>query len=471
CWLGGFGTARDGSTIVTFQASSGGDVYREPRPYGISMEGGDFTPLHGAFGRSPRVSPDGRRVLFSRGGSTWTRRHYRGPDARDVWMFDREDGTFHRLTTWPGNDGRARWAGNDAFVFLSDREDGCVNLYRKTLQDADRPARRLTHFTDRDVTHFDLSHDGGIAVFTAWDRVYRLDLLDPGAEARALALNASGDDTDRIRLQAVQRKVSRAALSPDGKVMATVAYGEVFVRNVGKDKPTRRVTRHPAREQDVTWSPDGTRLYFTSDRDGTESIYAAEVVLTRSEVKKAVGESDEDEKKASDGEEKEPTVEERAKRWHDALTFRIDPVVVAATNDRDPRPSPDGKSLAYRRGNGEIVVRDLEADEDRTLVKGWDGWIGFTWSPDGRWIAYAQNDLDFNRDIWMVRSDGSSPAVNVTRHPDNDWAPRFSADGKILAFLSQRKNDETDVWMVHLDRSMEALTKPERAARGRRQGR
>ena len=63
--------------------------------------------------------------------------------------------------------------------------------------------------------------------------------------------------------------------------MAHVAYGEVFVRNVEDGSPTRRVTHSQAREQDIAWSPDGLKLYFSSDRDGTESIYAATVTLTR----------------------------------------------------------------------------------------------------------------------------------------------------------------------------------------------
>ena len=74
--------------------------------------------------------------------------------------------------------------------------------------------------------------------------------------------------------------------------------------------------------------------------------------------------------------------------------------------------------------------------------------VEFQWSPDSKWIAFAQDDRDFNRDIWLVPIDGSKAPQNITRHPDNDRAPRFSADGKLLAFLSDRVNNEGDVFVV-----------------------
>ena len=87
--------------------------------------------------------------------------------------------------------------------------------------------------------------------------------------------------------------------------------------------------------------------------------------------------------------------------------------------------------------------------------------MGWRWSPDSRHIAYAQSDMNFNRDIWIVPADGSAPAVNITRHPNEDSSPRWSADGRILAFLSDRVNDEMDVWRVYLDKDLESYTPKE----------
>lgn len=512
CRLAGFGVDGGGNDTLMFDAFWEGDVYRSPRPFMISLDGGEPRRVHDAFGWHPTVSPDGRRVAFTRGGSDWARRGYRGPDNRNVWIFNRDDGSFQQVTEWTGNDGMARWLGNDKLVFLSDRELDCVNLYVLTLGDDDSKARRLTSFDENDIQDLDVSTDGRVAVFVCWDTIYRLDLTTPGAAATPLAINAAEDERDNYLDKTIDRTVTQAALSPDGKVMAYVAYGEVFVRNVEEKSQTQRVTHSDARESDIAWSPDGLKLYFVSDENGTDSIYFATVTLTRDEVKKAFKEAttpptpraenqdeadaatqpagtdekaaaasqptttqctatsapaDEsdapDDEAAEDKDEKEPkeTKEKDASRWQDAIKFDIAPLIVGTDNDRAPSPSPDGKLLAFRRNLGDLVILDLASNETRRLVAGWDPGLECRWSPDSRLIAYQQSDLNFNTDIWIVPADGASPPINITRHPDNDFSPRWSADGKILAFLSERVNEEYDVWMVYLDPDLEAYTPKE----------
>ena len=521
--LTGFGVDEAGNEVVTLASFREGDNYSAPRPYMCAITGGDIVRLHDAFGRYPKISPDGRKVLFTRGGSHWSRRHYRGPDARDVWLYDRMDHSFTRLTHWEGNDARACWVGNDEALFLSDRELDCVNVYRMDVDQGDRRARRITNFSEDDVQDLDVSLDGSTAVLMAWDTLYTLNLTDPGAQPVALTITANEDEDDNFQLKSINREVDEAALSPDGKVMAFAAYGEVYVRNIEEKSPTRRVTDSHAREGSLAWSPDGLKLYFVSDRDGTDSIYAATVALTRGEVKEEFDKAlkpPAEEKKEEESKEKaeeaapkedeqkpeptaEPVKEEGAEeekpapneeqeeqedadkdkeskkkgkkkdkeeelpkelkpeRWHDALKFNIEPVVQTAENDRAPAPSPDGKSLAFRRSRGDLMILDFESGETRRLVEGWDPGLEVRWSPDSRHIAYAHNDLDFNSDIWIIPADGSAPAVNVTRHPDNEYSPRWSADGKILAFVSERVEEEFDVWAVYLDKDLEVLTPKE----------
>jgi len=602
-----FGTDEAGREVVTFHTTLEGDVYRENRPYMVSTDGGDIRRLHDAFGSTPAVSTDGRRICFTRGGYSdgWDRRHYRGPENADVWLFDRGDGSFRRLTAHRGNDGLAKWGGRRTILYLSDRELDCVNLYRMSAADGEETSARITSFTEADVHGFDVSTDGAIAVLGVWDTLYRLNLNDPNAEPEALPLEAVEDEKDNYELKEIGREVSEAALSPDGQVMAMIAYGEVYVRNMKDGSATRRVTATHARERHPAWSPDGLMLYFTSDMDGTESIYAATVKKTRGEVKDAfdeatgkkkeeeVAKEESNEQEAEDrpsagaegddpaeapaaddpvsgvwtgtaevpdegpipfslslslqknntvtgtldagpysgpatgtwdpdgkalqlsvtageeeliitftlvievgsargtataddttvdisatrtgdlaeedksGEETEGKEQEKEEelppelqpdRWHDALTFKIEPVVQRNTHDRMPAPSPDGKALAFRSGLGDIHILDLETREIRALVTGWDASVHWRWSPDSRYLAFVQSDLNFNEDIFIVPADGSKKPVNITRHPDSDLTPRWSADGKILSFVSERIDEEFDVWMVYLEKDLEALT-------------
>ncbi len=500
-----------GDEVITFSASLEGDNYRSPRPYMISTDGGEIRRVHDAFGSHAIVGPHGRRAAFTRGGARWSRRHYRGADRRNVWMYERADGTFKQLTHWDGNDGQAKWVGEDGLLYLSDRELNTVNLYRMDAERGDKNNTRLTSFEDNDIHAFDVSADGATVVLTAWDTLYTLDLTERDPTPKPLQISANEDEADNYEIKAINKTVREAALAPDGKVMAFIAYGEVYVRNIEEKSPTVRVTHDHARQKNVAWSPNGLKLYFVDDSDGTESIYEATVALTRSEVKedfeKATkppeeeedeeateekpAEEDEDEAASDDdkgdeegeesesGEEEEDQEDEDDKadekkkdeelpkelqpdRWHDALKFNIEPVVQTEHNDRNPSPSPDGKSLAFRRGRGDLMILDLQTKETRTLVTGWDTGLSWRWSPDSKHIAYDQNDMNFNSDIWIVPADGSGEAVNITRHPDNDGNPRWSADGKILSFVSERVNEEYDVWMVYLDKDLEVLTPKER---------
>ncbi|MFK7960780.1 MAG: S41 family peptidase [Phycisphaerales bacterium] len=601
----------DGEEMILFSGRLDSDVYRDGRPYKVSPDGGPIHHVHGAFGVHPVASPDGERIMFARAGyfDGWERRHYRGAENQDVWIADAAGEDFTRLTEWEGNDGKARWMDDDTVLYLSDRADRSVNLYRRNVGQPETRARKLTDFDGTDIHDWDLSADGSTAVLMSWQDLYVMDMSARRPSAKKIAITAIDDVRDRQTFVAVGRNVSDAALSPDGTMMAMVAYGEVFVREMGADGEARRVTKTHAREGDVVWSPDGLHLYFTSDRDGTDSIYAASVARTRGEVKDAFdrmtgrtveedeaddaegdgdaggdgdgenaaadadpitgtwsgrvdapgvgpldftmeleggpdglvrgtlqtdvasasitgtynsdtgaisltfdvdggmqasftgtvrngsldgtmdfgGEevpfaanrtaapdaaSDDDDNDASDGDdtakdddakdEDDPALD--PKRWRDAIEFTIEPVVKRLSNDRGAAPSPDGKHLLFRGIRGNLHIKDLATGEVSNLTEHWDAGSSGVWSPCSRYIAVTQSDLDFNRDIHIHAVDGSFEPINITRHPDNDGSPSWSADSKLLAFVSERVNEQFDVWMVPLAREFESLAGPDRDA-------
>ena len=59
-----------------------------------------------------------------------------------------------------------------------------------------------------------------------------------------------------------------------------------------------------------------------------------------------------------------------------------------------------------------------------------------TFSPDGKYIAYASNKTG-NFDIWMQPLEGG-PATQLTDDPANDTQPNWSPDGRSIAFRSER---------------------------------
>lgn len=514
------GAYAPGGASLTVHGRIEGDVYRASRPYLVPGEGGPLRRLHDAFGSEASISPDGRFVAFTRGESSWSRRNYRGPDSREVWLYDLAEARFTQVTSWAGNDGMPHWAGRRRLLFVSDRLHERCNVFVTELTEDGQghlPPLPLTEFRDRDVSDLDVSAGGTRAVCAAWDALYRLELA-PGAPGgpQRIEIEAPADAPDTRRLQPVDREVSEAALSPDGKTLAVVAYGEVFVRALGDHEPTRRVTHSAARERGLAWSPDGVRLYFTSDRDGGDSIYAAEVLLTKAELKaryasataplsstsvaapdssaplapeeptsetssedpgaegpaepgaspepeskSAPSKSDPDSKSSSSKQKRKgPKEPSPGERWADALRFEVAPVVRYETQDRDPSPSPCGKWLAFRRGLGDLWLLDLASGEARPFLRGWDSNLHWRWSPDGRWLAYSQQNRNFNSEIYLAPVDGSRPAQNVSMHPDDDYDPVWAADGKSLAFVSSREGS-ADVYLLYLDRALEGMDRRE----------
>ena len=228
----------DGGSVLV-SASREGDVYRGVRPYGIAVEGGPIRRLTDAFGGAPVMSPDGKRIAFERGGSRWSRRHYRGPDDRDVWIYTISDGTFTRITGWEGNDGQPRWKDTETLMYMSDREGETVNLYELRVGRDESTARRLTDFSGKDVQSFDVSTDASVCVVHTWDTLYTLDVSKRSPDVRAISITAPEDELTDFTIKTVASDVTEAALSPDGQVMAVIAYGDVYVRNIDDGSPTR----------------------------------------------------------------------------------------------------------------------------------------------------------------------------------------------------------------------------------------
>lgn len=506
------GFSPDGKFIL-FTANLESSVYRGTRLYQVSVEGGPIQRLTDAFGSSPRMSPDGASVVFHRGRAEYTRPRYVGSGSSDLWRLTLANGQFQQLTTSPFSDADGFTLADGSVVYASSRDGANWNLYRLApgATDAQAPTA-LTSFSaakwegapptiGHGVRDLNIGGGGNTAVFAVWDKLYTLDLRTPGAAPVVVSVAASADrgELDQTRMN-LAREVTEQAVSPDGKTIALIARGELFVRSTEENRPTRRVTFTAGRERELAWSPDNRVLYFSSDESGPSRLYYATVSLAREDIASPASESadeakadeakkdeakkgDEkkDEPKAAEGEpadkaEKKPSKKkiDYAKRWAESLRFEVKPLepagLAAGANDgllgaeyRSPRPSPDGRRLLFTRGLGDLVLMDLQSRACRVLFDGWNE-PEVEWASDSRHIVYAREDEDFNSDIWLLDTgekieDANATPLNLTQHPDLDDSPRLSADGKVLYFRSERGRENFDfgVWTVALDKKLEGL--------------
>lgn len=518
-YLSGF--SPDGQSIL-FWGYREPSLFRESGLYAAPLDGGPVTAITSAKGDAPRMNSD--QMVFSRGGAPMERPRYRGSSNQDIWAMQRDDGSFRRLTKHRANDSHAFPLPNGDVVFVSSR-DGQNNLWRLPAGADEEALVQITSRAPSDdqttighgIRDLAVSDDGSTAVFAEWDQLHRIKLDQPGSPATRIDLMVNPDQSrPTSRMQRLDKEVDEAVLHPSGEAMAFSARGQLLVRNVEDDHPTKLITIDHARDGWISFSPDGEKLYFTSDRSGHEGIWAATVSLSRADLEPEDEPEDETDAESEDGEDEggtNPSTEETpseesvdqpnqnattapddasddssetdsvesddeeqkkdkkakknesGKRWAEALRFEIAPVMVNEHPNHHPMPSPDGRSLIYLRDRGDVHLLDLATGEDRLLLESW--WPPeIQWASDSRHIIYAKLDLDFNSDIWLMDVTDPDGTTNLTRHPDIDESPRMSDDGKVVIFRSDRNQigtgDAYDVYRIFLDETLAGLSDWER---------
>lgn len=480
--LAGTGLDGKGRAVAFLEASRENDLYRAPRPYLVPLAGGPIERVHGAFGAHPVSNGDGSVILFERGGSDWFRRAYQGPDARNVWTWTRAGDRFAPVTDWAGNDGQAYFAGND-IVYVSDRGNGrSLNLWRKPAgAPASEPGKQLTNFED-DVRELAVSADGRTAVFGVWDALYRLDLADPTAQPVRLSLVGSEDAQDSTRVRNVGRDVSEAQLSPDGKTMAFVAYGDVYVKGVDERAPFVRVTRTPWREREIAWMPDGSALLFASDSDGNDSIYKATVTQTRGELrdtyKERTAPPKPPEEKPADPKPAEPAAPAPTDPAPAAPAepapapaepAPVAPAEPAATTEPPAAPAADKPATTEAKSDAPAKDKDAKDAKDKKKDEGarWADALKVevtplvatpkserapSPSPDGTQLAYRR---ELGELVVRTLATGDERTVRDGFDSGIEW--RWSPDGKYLAIQQDDPNFNSDVWIVPADGSAPAV--------------
>ena len=219
----------------------------------------------------------------------------------------------------------------------------------------------------------------------------------------------------------------------DGHVINGRSTYEIYVMDAdGKNQ--RRLTNNPASDHSPSWSPDGKRVVFCSNRDGhvihgipTYEIYVMD----------------------ADGGNQQRLTDN-------------------PNNDSSPSWSPDGKWIAFDsvRGDGagrlrhvDIYVMDADGKNQQRLTNNPASDHSPSWSPDGKRIVFSarkdghfRNDFGITYEIYVMDADGGNQQ-RLTENRHNDWRPVWSPDGKRIAFTSDRKGnlENFDIYVIDAD--------------------
>jgi Tol biopolymer transport system component len=229
------------------------------------------------------------------------------------------------------------------------------------------------------------------------------------------------------------------AWSPDGTKIAFSSNRdgnwEIYVMNADGSGATRLTINRSADDGSPTWSPDGTKIAFHSDRTGNYEIY----------VMNADGSSQTNLSNEAQSEDVSPSWAPDGAR----LVFASEGDLYVMTADGSqqmrltagevydffPAWSPDGSRIAFSaRTRTKTFIDVVGADgTGRTRLTRVGGEYEPRWSKDGNKIAYAEYATGLGR-IFVMNADGSG-ATRLTGAPKrDDYDPSWSPDGTKIAF-------------------------------------
>lgn len=241
---------------------------------------------------------------------------------------------------------------------------------------------------------------------------------------------------------------------------------EVYLANINEPATNQSVinlTRHPATDFGLSWSPDGTQVLFGTNRDGNREIYrinadgSAPTNLTQNPAKDSAPNWSADGKEIvfvsdRDGSKPEVYIMKADGTEPKRLTNNT-------RYDESPSISPDGKKIVFGAvapsANGtetlQIFIMDRDGANERQLTKLSGHNSAPRWSPDGKKIAfYGKVGKGFGgADIFVMDADGTN-LQNLTNDEEPDWQPSWSDDGSWILY-SRGPSDPLDLWLMSAD--------------------
>lgn len=354
------------------------------------------------------ISVNGGKVLYHdvKGVENMYRKHHTSSVTRDIWML--ENGKYTKLTDFKGEDRNPVWAKDGKSFYYLSEADSTFNIYKYTFGGK---TEKLTNFKKHPVRDLSVSSDGTMA-FNYNGELYT---LKEGGEPVKLKVDITTDQLEKAKqVKFFSTGPTDMAVSPNGKEVAFIIRGDVFVTSVDY-ATTKRITNTPEEERNVEFSPDGRSLLYASERNGVWNIYESSIVRDYDEL----------------------------------FTYSGDVQEKQITNSAEPsfqaKYSPDGKEIAYYEDRTAIKVMDLKSKKSRTILGGKfnysysDGDQDFQWSPDGKYIVTQYIGIGgWNSPDMVIVDTKTGEVTNLTESGYSDVNPKWVLDGKALTWESDR---------------------------------
>ncbi len=383
----------------------------QPEVYTVNANGGGVKQLWTIPAEDIQVSKNGQQYIYhdKKGGENTFRKHHTSSITRDIWTYDVATKEHKMIITFKGEDRNPIYSPDEKSVYYLSEKSGCFNVHEMSFSQLNQD-NQITNFEKHPVRYLSMS-DRGLLCYTQNGDIYTQQI---GKENKKIDITISTEDkSNNEQIVKVSGSVNEMAVSPDGKEVAYIVRGEIFVSSVD-GKMTKRITNTPAQEKFVSFSPDGKKLLYASEREAKWSIYQSTKVF-----------------------DTEP--------YFFASTLLKEESIIENPNDNyEPKFSPNGEEIAFIENRNTLRIFNLASKQTRTLMGSdklyymQDGDQGFEWSPDSKWLFVEYSPVMANSEVVLIAADGTQKMINLSESGYGDFNPKWVNGGKQMLWFSDR---------------------------------
>ncbi|MDR0793697.1 MAG: PDZ domain-containing protein [Chitinophagaceae bacterium] len=402
--------------------------------YTVPVTGGKPVLVSAAGMDNAHYNSAGTEIVFQdiKGYEDNWRKHHVSAVTKDVWLLNTGTNTYTKLTSFVGEDREPIFGNDDKTIFYLSEKNGNQNIYRMTKNGGDE--QQLTSFKDNPVRHLSRSNDNTLC-FTQNGEIYT---LKENGQPQKVNIQIDNDGRSNVEKNVpIGGNITEFAVSPNGKEIAFVVRGEIFVTAV-ENGSTKRITNTPQQERMVEWSPDGKSLIYAAERGDSWDIYKTSLMRD------------------------EPY-------FYASTVLKEEPVIATEKDEFQPKYSPDGKEIAYVEERNILKVYNIASKQTRTILPEGhnhsfaDGDWDFNWSPDSKWlIVDDENGYMFSsRNAALIKADGSQKIIYPVNSGFGEGNNKWALGGKMFTWVSSKEgrkslanqgSREIDVYGVFFDK-------------------
>ena len=377
--------------------------------YSVPVNAGRVQQIFTIPAEYVQYSKDGKTMLYHdvKGGENEWRKHHTSAITRDIWMYNSKTNEHKMITNHTAEDRQPVFSSDDKSAYFLSERSGTFNVHKMDLNNPNN-VEQVTSFKLHPVRF--LSIGKGLLSFGFDGELYTMKEGEKPKKVKVTIVTQDKDNTDKFI--SVNGGINEMSISPNGKEIAFIARGEVFVTSIDKSF-TKRLTNTPENERFVSWGPKGESVIYSSERNGKWSVYKTEKVR-----------------------KEEPF-------FYASTLIKEEPLIENKLDNYLAQYSPDGKKIAFIEGRRTLKIKDIDSKKEvilltpKDLFHMRDGDKYFTWSPDSKWLLVDWSKTLSNSEVLLMAADGSK-RINLNESGYYDYSPKWVNEGKQMLWFSNR---------------------------------